>query len=133
MTVMDASVLRYDELKGEETMERIVAYCGLVCSECEAYVLTQANDRVGLEQLAAKWRVEFNAPDMTVKDVTCDGCLATERLGSYCSMCEIRACGMERGVVNCAHCAEYGCEKLDKFLSMAPPARETLEAIRAIL
>jgi len=112
-------------------MERIVAYCGLVCSECEAYKLTQANDMIGLEQLAAKWRIEYNAPDMTVKDVTCDGCLATERLGGYCGMCEIRACGIAREVANCAHCTDYACEKLSAFLNMAPPARETLEAIRA--
>ncbi|MBN1922453.1 MAG: DUF3795 domain-containing protein, partial [Anaerolineae bacterium] len=66
-------------------------------------------------------------------DVTCDGCLATERLGSYCSMCEIRACGIARGVVNCAHCADYACEKLNAFFKMAPPAHETLDSIHAAL
>ena len=25
-------------------MDRIVAYCGLVCSDCPAYIATQAND-----------------------------------------------------------------------------------------
>jgi hypothetical protein len=114
-------------------MEQIVAYCGLICSECEAYKLTQANDVPGLEELAAKWRVEYNAPDMTVKDVTCDGCLATERLGSYCGMCEIRACGITHGVANCAHCTDYACARLSAFFEMAPPAREILEAIRTTL
>ncbi len=114
-------------------MERIVAYCGLVCSECEAYLLTQANDTAGLEALLARWRVEYNAPDMKFEDVICDGCVIEGRHGGYCGQCPIRACGVERGVVNCAHCADYGCEKLSGFFNMAPPARETLEAIRAAL
>lgn len=25
-------------------MERIIAYCGLVCTDCQAYVATQTND-----------------------------------------------------------------------------------------
>ncbi|HOC21136.1 MAG TPA: DUF3795 domain-containing protein [Anaerolineae bacterium] len=111
-------------------MERIVAYCGLVCSECEAYLLTQANDTAGLERLAAKWRREYNAPDMTAANVMCDGCLAGERLNSYGSMCPIRACGSERGVANCAHCADYACANLQQFFNIAPSARETLEEIR---
>lgn len=114
-------------------MERIIAYCGLVCSECEAYLLTQANDTEGQEKLLAKWRVEYNAPDMKFEDVICDGCLGAGRLGGYCGLCEIRACGVERGVTNCAHCTDYACEKLSGFFAMAPPAREMLEAIRAAL
>ena len=114
-------------------MERIVAYCGLVCSECEAYLLTQANDTAGLERLAAKWRREYNAPDMTAANVMCDGCLVGERLNSYGSMCPIRACGSERGVANCAHCADYACANLQQFFNIAPSARETLEEIRRTL
>ena len=56
-------------------MTTLIAPCGLDCAKCEAYTLTQANDQAGLEALVAKWQVEFKAPGMTVKDVTCDGCL----------------------------------------------------------
>jgi len=31
-------------------MNKIVAYCGLVCSDCPAYIATQANDRAALER-----------------------------------------------------------------------------------
>ncbi len=110
-------------------MEKIIAYCGLVCSECEAYLLTQANDTAGLEQLLVKWREEYHAPEMQLDDVICDGCLGTGRLGGYCGMCEIRACGIEQQVTNCAHCTDYACEKLRAFFEMAPPARESLEEI----
>ncbi len=35
-------------------MERILAYCGLVCSECPAYLATQAGDTAALEEVAAR-------------------------------------------------------------------------------
>ncbi len=112
-------------------MDKIVAYCGLVCSNCPAYIATQADDRAALERVAAQWREEFNAPDMTVESIICDGCLTDEgRKCSHCFECQIRACGMERGVVNCAYCDDYGCDKLEGFFGFVPDARATLDAIR---
>ncbi len=115
-------------------MDRIVAYCGLVCSECPAYLATQADDLAAKERVVAQWRIEFNAPDMNIAAVTCDVCTTVGgRLGGYCPFCEIRACGVGRGVVNCAHCSDYGCDKLTAFLTQAPAAKANLEAIRATL
>lgn len=116
-------------------MNRMVAYCGIVCTDCPAYIATQADDRAALERVAAQWREEFSAPEITVASVICDGCLASNgaRLAGYCSTCAIRACGVERDVVNCAHCAEYSCDKLDGFLSHVPDARKVLEEIRQSL
>lgn len=112
-------------------MDKIIAYCGLTCTECDAYLATQANDQAALERVAARWREEYNAPNVTVEYVICDGCLAGDgRLGGHCLECEIRACGVARGVANCAHCDDYGCAKLEGFLGFVPTARATLEAIR---
>jgi len=113
-------------------MNRIIAYCGLVCTDCPAYMATQADDRAALEQVAAQWRQEYNAPDITVESVICDGCLGSEgRHCSHCYECDIRACGMARGVVNCAHCADYACEKLEGLFGMVPQARAVLDGVRA--
>lgn len=114
-------------------MDKIIAYCGLNCSECPAYLATQADDLAALERVAAEWRVAFNAPEITAAGIACDGCLTSigGRLSGYCSMCEIRACAIERNVVNCAYCADYGCEKLTGFLAHAPAAQATLEQLRA--
>jgi hypothetical protein len=119
-------------------MDRIIAYCGLVCSDCPAYIATQADDRIALEQVAAQWREEYNAPAITAETIICDGCLTDDgRKFSHCFECEIRACGMERDVVNCAHCTDYvpqrGCEKLEGFFGFAPEARATLDEIRRAL
>jgi hypothetical protein len=113
-------------------MDRVVAYCGLVCTDCPAYVATQATDRAALERVAAQWREEFNAPEITADSIVCDGCVGHNggRLSGYCLECKIRACGVERGVVNCAHCADYGCEKLEGFFAQASDARTVLDEIR---
>jgi hypothetical protein len=115
-------------------MERVIAYCGLVCSECDAYVATQANDLAALERLAQRAREEFGMADATAETKMCDGCLTDEgRQIPYCAMCEIRTCGVERGVANCAHCADYACEKLEGFFVHASEAHSVLDEIRASL
>ena len=113
-------------------MDKMIAYCGLVCSDCPAYVATKANDRAALERVAAQWRQEFGAPGITVESVICDGCVAEGRKCAHCSECEIRACGMARGVANCGHCDEYAsCDKLAGFFAMVPDAKTVLDGVRA--
>ena len=111
-------------------MDGIIAYCGLVCTDCPAYIATQADDREALERVAAQWREEFNAPEITVAWVICDGCLTGERQCGHCAECEIRACGVAREVINCAHCADYVCETLESFFGLVPDALAVLEGIR---
>ena len=45
---------------------KMIAYCGLVCSDCEAYVATQANDQDALVRVRDHWRQEYDAPAMSV-------------------------------------------------------------------
>ena len=113
-------------------MDVMIGYCGLVCTECEAYLATQANNWPALEAMAAKAREEYGVPDATADSVLCDGCLATTgRQCGYCYQCQVRACAVDRGVANCAHCPDFGCEVLEAFLGMAPAARQNLDRIRA--
>jgi hypothetical protein len=115
-------------------MDRMVAYCGIICTDCPGYVATQANDLVKLEELAEHARKEYGMPNVTVASVMCDGCLsASSRKRGYCAECAIRACGVEHGVANCAHCPDYACEKLTAFFNMAPAGRTVLDEIRATL
>jgi len=116
-------------------MDRMVAYCGIVCSECKGYIATQVNDIAALEALAVEAREKHGVPGATAESVKCDGCLGEEgRKIGYCAECEIRACGVQRGVANCAHCDDYAsCEKLQSFFEFVPEAKATLDAIRATL
>jgi len=117
--------------KEAEAVEKMIAICGLNCAGCEAYIATQANDEEAKAAVAKKWTEYFGA-EFTPETVTCDGCTTKEgRLSSYADgICEIRTCGLERKVVNCAHCEDYVCEKLAKFFEMAPEAKKSLEEIR---
>jgi hypothetical protein len=115
-------------------MEKIIAYCGLECNACPAYLATQANDHAALERIAAQWREEYDAPTITVESIVCDGCLTdVGRKCGHCFECDVRACAMARDVVNCAHCADYACDTLEGFFGFVPEARSTLDSIRASL
>jgi len=115
-------------------MARMIAYCGLMCTDCPGYIATQANDWAALEKLAERARIEFNSPNATAASSLCDGCLsASERKCAYCAECSIRACAIAKGVANCGTCPEYGCEKISGFMAMAPEVKATLDAIHAAL
>ena len=112
--------------------EKIIAYCGLVCSECPSYLATQNNDMEALQKVAENAKEQFGVT-VTAEECICDGCLGNGRKIGYCAECAIRACASTMGIANCAHCSEYGCEKLSAFLEHAAEAKTTLEAIRVLL
>ena len=114
-------------------MDRLIAYCGLVCTDCPAYIATQAEDSLELERVAAQWRAQYNAPQITAESILCDGCTREGRHAGHWFECDIRACAQSRGVANCAHCADYSCERLDGFFAMVPDARAVLDGIRQSL
>lgn len=111
----------------------MIAYCGLICTDCPAYLATKANDAEAAEKVAAQWRKEFNAPNLTVDYVYCDGCLGEGgRKCGHCAECAIRMCGVSRGVANCGRCPDYAaCERIGGFLKMVPDAKATLDQIAA--
>ena len=111
-------------------MDGIIAFCGLDCSACPAYVATVNNDDAARIKLAEEWGKAFNIK-MKPEDVNCDGCLSGEgRHLGYCSACEIRKCGIGKAVENCAYCADYSCEKVSAFHTNAASAKETLDGIK---
>lgn len=111
-------------------MSTLIAACGIDCSKCEAYIATQANDAAALEQIAAKWRVEYNAPGITAANILCDGCMTGGRTIGHCAECKIRLCAVERGLENCAACPDYACAELNAFFKMVPQAQANLDSLR---
>ena len=111
-------------------METLIAVCGINCGACEAYLATQNDDDAARAEIAGKWSKMYDA-DIKAADIYCDGCTSeSDRRFMYCSHCQIRACGVERTLVNCAYCDDYACEELEKFFKMAPEAKTTLDGIR---
>jgi hypothetical protein len=112
-------------------MERMIATCGLICTDCEAYKATQDNDAAALEAVAKSWSEQFGVA-LSAADCSCNGCRATSGPWmSHCSECDIRACGIEQDVANCSECASYACGKLSAFLEHVSDAKATLDSLRA--
>ena len=115
-------------------MTQLLAVCGLDCAACDAYKATQAGDEAAKEAVAAKWRVDYNAPNITAASIACDGCLATTgRLCGHCLECEPRLCAVGKGLANCGLCAGYPCAKISGMLAYMPDAKVRLDGIHAAL
>jgi hypothetical protein len=112
--------------------EKMIAKCGLICSDCEAFLATQANDVGALTRMADEANQQYGM-SMTWEDGRCFGCQSDLKKIGYCDSCTIRICAVERGLENCAHCKEYGCETLTNFLEKSPQAKATLTDIRGLL
>jgi len=111
-----------------------MAYCGLDCAGCEAYQATLAGDEAVKHAIWEKWKAAYHAPKMPFEAVTCDGCMAWERMGGYCSECPVRACGLARSLPNCAHCEDFKtCGTLQNLIGEIPGVKENLAAIRVAL
>ena len=112
-------------------MNEMVAYCGLDCHQCGAFIATRDDDDSKRAEVAALWSSEFDA-DIQAGDINCDGCTSEGGVRfRHCEVCEIRNCGVEKGVANCAYCSEYACAKLSDCLAMVPETKTRLERIRA--
>ena len=114
-------------------MKTMIAYCGLNCHECVAFLATRENDDNQRSEVARLWSRQFQMrlqPD----DINCDGCLSrTGRSVPHCKSCEIRACALKNNMINCAHCEQYLCETLNQFIKTMPEARQRLDEIRKTL
>jgi hypothetical protein len=111
-------------------MEKLIAVCGINCSGCPAYIATQKDDDDERKKVAEMWFKQYDH-EFKPQDINCDGCVVVKgRHIGYCNECEIRKCGLEKELRNCAYCDDYACEKLTKFLDKAPELKKNLEEIR---
>ncbi len=111
-------------------MGKMIAFCGTVCTECPAFLATKTDDADERKKIAELWAKQYNA-DIKPEDINGEGCMAEGgEIFGYCNVCEIRKCGQEKSLKNCAYCDEYVCEKLNKFFEIAPDGRATLDEIK---
>ncbi len=110
-------------------MVKIIAYCGLVCSNCPTYLATQNDDDDARAKTAALYSEKFGF-SLEPKDINCDGCLSSGgRLIGYCSACNIRKCCSAKGLANCSVCNEQPCENLEKFHAFSPDAKDSFKKL----
>ena len=109
-------------------MSEIMAYCGLLCSECPAYKATVADDMSLREKTAEMWSNMFKA-SIKPEDVNCLGC-NSDVLFSHCNVCEIRRCAREKALDHCGKCGDFICDKVEGILKYDEGARERLKAVK---
>lgn len=89
---------------------RIVAPCGIVCTDCPAYLATQSDDMEKLQEVAERWSSEDQL--FEAKDLVCEGCFS-DRLYAFCAECEARECAIQKGYSVCSICSMYPCDRLN--------------------
>ncbi|MFP4384065.1 MAG: DUF3795 domain-containing protein [Spirochaetia bacterium] len=110
--------------------EKLISYCGLVCSECPAYTATMKDDPALREQTARTWSEEYGVT-IRPEDIVCTGCVPSKgRKFSHCGNCAIRSCAVPREIRTCADCPKYPCGELESFFKMVPAAKSVLEGQR---
>lgn len=87
-------------------MEKLISCCGLNCATCDARIATVTNNDELRKATADKWRVSYNAPDLSYKMINCTGCREEGVKFSHCDMCEIRNCVTAKGFNTCGDCDE---------------------------
>lgn len=112
-------------------MNEMIAFCGLDCHQCGAFLATRDNDDNKRREVADLWSREYGG-NIRAQDINCDGSISEGGiLFSHCEVCEMRKCGQERGLTNCAYCSEYPCANLTEFFTMAPESKTRLDRVRA--
>jgi len=110
--------------------ERMVAVCGLICTECPAFNARRNNDNELRKKTAAEWSKIYGA-DIKPEQIYCDGCTSSGGIYfSHCAECEMRICAIKKGLQNCSFCEDYPCASLAGFFNMVKEAKEVLDSIR---
>jgi hypothetical protein len=108
-------------------MKTMIAYCGLDCEKCDAYLATKNNDQALREKTAQLWSKLNNTPILP-EHINCEGCRSNGVKTFYCStLCSIRSCALGKGVTTCGDCPEMEhCPTVRAVHEHNPEARNNL-------
>ncbi|MBP5405926.1 DUF3795 domain-containing protein [bacterium] len=106
----------------------MIAYCGLNCGKCDAYIATKNNDDALREKTAKLWS-ELNHTTILPEHINCSGCRADGVKTVFCeSICAVRKCAMQKGLESCGDCPEMKkCPILGAITANNPDALKNLK------
>ncbi len=109
-------------------MKDMIAYCGLDCERCDAYLATINNDQALREKTAELWAKLNNAPILP-EHINCQGCRVEGVKTIFCdSLCGIRKCAQNKGVTTCGDCPDIKtCQLIESITSNNPEALKNLK------
>ena len=108
-------------------MKDMIAYCGLDCEKCDAYLATINDDQKPREKTAKLWAQLNNAPILP-EHINCEGCRVDGIKTVYCDKFRgIRQCALKKGVTTCGSCPELEtCQTVGMIISNNPSALKNL-------
>lgn len=108
-------------------MKKMIAYCGLDCETCDAYLATVNDDQTLREKTAKLWS-ELNDAPILPEHINCQGCRVDGVKTVFCdSLCEIRQCALKKSVMTCGGCPDMKeCQTLEAITANSPEALENL-------
>ena len=109
-------------------MKKRIAYCGLDCSKCDAYLATVHNDQALREKTAKLWS-ELNHAVILPQHIRCEGCRADGVKTLFCErLCSVRLCAVKKGVKTCGDCPEMKkCPLVGRIFAGNPEALKNLK------
>ena len=109
-------------------MRKMIAYCGLDCEKCDAYLATARDDQALREKTAKLW-TELNQVPILPEHIHCQGCRADGAKTVYCeNLCVIRQCALGKGVETCGGCKDWEqCRTVGAILENSLDARKNLK------
>ena len=108
-------------------MNDLIAYCGLDCGKCDAYLATLHDDQALREKTAKLWS-ELNQTPILPEQIHCEGCRTDGVKTVFCeNLCEIRRCALEKGAATCGGCPNMNnCPTVGRIHAYNPEALENL-------
>jgi len=108
-------------------VDKMIAYCGLNCEKCDAYIATLKDDNALREKVAKLW-TELNGVEIRPEMINCQGCRAEGVKTPFCDkLCEIRQCALAKQYDTCGNCNDLlGCSKVSMIIGNNPEAKERL-------
>ena len=112
-------------------MKNKIAYCGLNCEKCDAYLATIHDDQALREKTAKLWS-ELNQTPILPEQINCQGCRGDGAKTVFCELlCGIRQCALRKGVATCGDCEKLeNCQTIGSIVYNNPEALENLRGKR---
>lgn len=109
-------------------MKNRIAYCGLDCEKCNAYLATINDDQALREETAKQW-TELNNTPILPEQINCQGCRADGVKTVFCdSLCGVRQCALKKGVTTCGDCSDMEkCRTIGAIIANNPDVIENLK------
>ncbi len=105
--------------------EKIIAVCGLVCSDCKIYKAPN-NPEIAKELVT---HFEGQWENVSMEDFHCNGCI--DVLNCWSSDCWIRDCCLkDKNLDFCYQCQEFPCEKLEEWAKKGNEYKKALHNLK---